>query len=302
MAKTVPHIVQYQGSKRILAPKILEYFPRRFARLIEPFSGMAAITMAVAQQHRAQKYYLNDLNTPLVEILREAVETPDILIAEYEKVWKEQLSFNEGSVAHFYKVREEFNQGNKTAANMLYLLARCVKGSVRYSSAGMFNQSPDKRRKGTSPLTLAKNIYQISAMLKGKAEFTSMDYRKVLEQAVPGDLVYMDPPYQGVCNSRDNRYFSGINFSEFVEAIADLNARGVDFAISYDGLCGDKQYGEDLPESLGLRKVLLNAGLSSQAILLGRKETTYEALYLSRNLHEKNYVVSEQQLLFNEVV
>ena len=273
-----------------------------FARLIEPFSGMAAITMAVAQQHRAQKYYLNDLNTPLVEILREAVETPDILIAEYEKVWKEQLSFNEGSVAHFYKVREEFNQGNKTAANMLYLLARCVKGSVRYSSAGMFNQSPDKRRKGTSPLTLAKNIYQISAMLKGKAEFTSMDYRKVLEQAVPGDLVYMDPPYQGVCNSRDNRYFSGINFSDFVEAIADLNARGVDFAISYDGLCGDKQYGEDLPETLGLRKVLLNAGLSSQAILLGRKETTYEALYLSRNLHEKNYVVSEQQLLFNEVV
>lgn len=302
MAKTVPHIVQYQGSKRILAPKILEYFPLRFARLIEPFSGMAAITMAVAQQHRAQKYYLNDLNTPLVEILREAVETPDILIAEYEKVWKEQLSFNEGSVAHFYKVREEFNQGNKTAANMLYLLARCVKGSVRYSSAGMFNQSPDKRRKGTSPLTLAKNIYQISAMLKGKAEFTSMDYRKVLEQAVPGDLVYMDPPYQGVCNSRDNRYFSGINFSEFVEAIADLNTRGVDFAISYDGLCGDKQYGEDLPETLGLRKVLLNAGLSSQAILLGRKETTYEALYLSRNLHEKNYVVSEQQLLFNEVV
>lgn len=195
MAKTVPHIVQYQGSKRILAPKILEYFPYRFARLIEPFSGMAAITMAVAQQHRAQKYYLNDLNTPLVEILREAVETPDILIAEYEKVWKEQLSFNEGSVAHFYKVREEFNQGNKTAANMLYLLTRCVKGSVRYSSAGMFNQSPDKRRKGTSPLTLAKNIYQISAMLKGKAEFTSMDYRKVLEQAVPGDLVYMDPPY-----------------------------------------------------------------------------------------------------------
>ncbi len=282
----------------------MSIFPHRFARLIEPFSGMAAITMAVAQQHRAQKYYLNDLNTPLVEILREAVETPDILIAEYEKVWKEQLSFNEGSVAHFYKVRvrEEFNQGNKTAANMLYLLARCVKGSVRYSSAGMFNQSPDKRRKGTSPLTLAKNIYQISAMLKGKAEFTSMDYRKVLEQAVPGDLVYMDPPYQGVCNSRDNRYFSGINFSEFVEAIADLNARGVDFAISYDGLCGDKQYGEDLPETLGLRKVLLNAGLSSQAILLGRKETTYEALYLSRNLHEKNYVVSEQQLLFNEVV
>lgn len=301
MAKTAPHIVQYQGSKRNLAPQILEYFPRHFKRLIEPFSGMAAITMAVAQQHRAEKYYLNDLNGPLVEILREAIEFPNVLVAEYEKIWAGQLTFDEGSVAHFYKVRDEFNRGNKTAANMLYLLARCVKGSVRYSSAGMFNQSPDKRRRGTSPLTLAKNIYQISALLKGKTEFSSTDYRKVLEQAVPGDLVYMDPPYQGVCNSHDNRYFSGIDFSEFVEAIESLNARGVDFVISYDGVCGDKRYGEDLPDSLNLQKVLLNAGLSSQGILLGRKETTYEALYLSHNLHKKKSAVY-QQLLFNEVV
>lgn len=301
MAKTAPHIVQYQGSKRNLAPQILEYFPRHFKRLIEPFSGMAAITMAVAQQHRAEKYYLNDLNSPLVEILREAIEFPNVLVAEYEKIWAGQLTFDEGSVAHFYKVRDEFNRGNKTAANMLYLLARCVKGSVRYSSAGMFNQSPDKRRRGTSPLTLAKNIYQISALLKGKTEFSSTDYRKVLEQAVPGDLVYMDPPYQGVCNSHDNRYFSGIDFSEFVEAIESLNARGVDFVISYDGVCGDKRYGEDLPDSLNLQKVLLNAGLSSQGVLLGRKETTYEALYLSHNLHKKKSAVY-QQLLFNEVV
>ena len=47
MAKTVPHIVQYQGSKRILAPKILEYFPHRFARLIEPFSGMAGRFLSI---------------------------------------------------------------------------------------------------------------------------------------------------------------------------------------------------------------------------------------------------------------
>jgi DNA adenine methylase len=29
---------------------------------------------------------------------------------------------------------------------------------------------------------------------------------------------------------------------------------------------------------------MLNAGLSSQALLLGKKSTTYEALYLSKNL------------------
>lgn len=302
ITRTVPHIVQYQGSKRNLAPLILQYMPRKFNRLIEPFAGMAAITIAVSKQQRANQYSLNDLNAPLMGILREAIETPDVLVAEYSKVWKEQLVFEGGSVAHFYKVRDEFNAGDKSAANMLYLLARCVKGSVRYSSTGMFNQSPDKRRKGTSPTTLAKNVYQISSYLKGKTTFSSLDYREILKQAVPGDLVYMDPPYQGVCSSRDNRYYAGIEFDDFVGAVDELNSRGIDFMISYDGQCGEKQYGIDLPENLGLRKVLLNAGLSSQSVLLGRKEVTYEALYLSDKLQKMTHPVCQQKLLFEEVV
>lgn len=289
MNGTTPHIVQYQGSKRNLAPQILRYIPQKFNRLIEPFAGMAAITIAVSSQNRANRYLLNDLNKPLVNILEESITNPQRLIDNYTKVWCEQLTFEGGSVEHFYKVREDFNKGNQCAANMLYLLARCVKGSVRYSSSGMFNQSPDKRRMGTNPKNLARNVYMISSLLKGKTEFMSNDYREVTKNAKSGDIVYMDPPYQGVCTSRDCRYFSGIDFNEFVDCVEDLNRRGIDFIISYDGTCGDKQYGHDLPVELGLKKVMLNAGLSSQSLLLGKKETTREALYLSRNL--RNIVV-----------
>ena len=289
MNGTTPHIVQYQGSKRNLAPQILRYIPQKFNRLIEPFAGMAAITIAVSSQNRADRYLLNDLNKPLVNVLEESITNPQRLIDNYTKVWCEQLTFEGGSVEHFYKVREDFNKGNQCAANMLYLLARCVKGSVRYSSSGMFNQSPDKRRMGTNPKNLARNVYMISSLLKGKTEFMSNDYREVTKNAKSGDIVYMDPPYQGVCTSRDCRYFSGIDFNEFVDCVEDLNRRGIDFIISYDGTCGDKQYGHDLPAELGLKKVMLNAGLSSQSLLLGKKETTREALYLSRNL--RNIVV-----------
>ena len=289
MNGTTPHIVQYQGSKRNLAPQILRYIPQKFNRLIEPFAGMAAITIAVSSQNRADRYLLNDLNKPLVNILEESITNPQRLIDNYTKVWCEQLTFEGGSVEHFYKVREDFNKGNQCAANMLYLLARCVKGSVRYSSSGMFNQSPDKRRMGTNPKNLARNVYMISSLLKGKTEFMSNDYREVTKNAKSGDIVYMDPPYQGVCTFRDCRYFSGIDFNEFVDCVEDLNRRGIDFIISYDGTCGDKQYGQDLPAELGLKKVMLNAGLSSQSLLLGKKETTREALYLSRNL--RNIVV-----------
>ncbi len=279
-----PHIVQYQGSKRILAPQILQYLPRKINRLIEPFSGMAAITIAVALQKRASAYIVNDLNEPLIRILSEAVNEPLVLIENYKKIWTEQFDFAGGSVEHYYKVRDDFNSGNRSAENMLYLLARCVKGSVRYSNAGLFNQSPDKRRNGTSPKNIERNVSIISSLLKGKTDFMSKDYREVLNLAKPGDVIYMDPPYQGVCSSRDNRYFSGIDFDDFVDAIEGLNKKKIDYIISYDGSCGDKQYGVDLPEFLGLKKVSLNAGISSQSILLGKKEVTFESLYLSKNV------------------
>lgn len=282
--RNAPHIVQYQGSKRILAPQILRYMPSHFERLVEPFAGMAAITIACAINRRANEYVVNDLNEPLVGILKAAVETPMELVEHYAAVWSEQFSYPQGSEEHFYKIRADFNDGHKSAANMLYLLARCVKGSVRYSGSGQFNQSPDKRRNGTSPQKLKKNVLSISWHLKGRTSFLSKDYREVLDNAHVGDIVYMDPPYQGVSNVRDHRYLSGIEFGDFVESIDKLNSRGIDFLISYDGKCGMRQYGEDLPKELGLRKVLLNAGLSSQSLLLGRKETTYEALYISRGL------------------
>lgn len=303
MNGNAPHIVQYQGSKRILAPQILQYMPRHFRRLVEPFAGMAAISIASGIQKRAEYYYINDLNQPLVSVLKAAIEHPNELVEQYSSVWNEQFICEGGSISHYYKVREDFNRGNQSAANMLYLLARCVKGSVRYGSNGLFNQSPDKRRNGTSPKTLRQNVFAISYYLKGITEFSSKDYREVLDEAKPGDVVYMDPPYQGVSNVRDSRYLAGIDFDSFVEAVDCLNNRGIDFLISFDGKCGERQYGEDLPSELGLHKVLLNAGLSSQSILLGKKETTFEALYVSRGLQSHMPQTKKLQYdLFEDIV
>lgn len=292
----IPHIVQYQGSKRKLAPQILKYMPLKFNRLIEPFAGTAAISIATAHEERTAQFIINDLNAPLINMLQEAIENPQNLIKNYTTIWNEQFAYDDGHVQHFYAIREHFNNGEETPANFLYLLARCVKGAVRYGKEGKFNQSPDKRRHGTKPQTLAKNILAISQLLKGKAQFSALDYRELLKLAKPGDLVYMDPPYQGVSNSRDNRYISGISFEEFTKAIEQLDKKGINYLISYDGKCGDKAYGKDLPQNLNCQKIMLNAGLSSQAVLLGRKSTTFEALYISKNLLPSIINLRPQQL------
>ena len=245
---------------------------------------MAAISIAVASQNRTNRFVINDLNAPLVKLLQEAIENPEQLINDYEQVWKEQFSYGENHVQHYYLVRERFNDGEETPANTLYLLARCVKGSVRYGKNGKFNQGPDKRRHGTSPQTLMNNVYALSQLLKGKSVFYALDYHSILDMAEPGDIVYMDPPYQGVSNVRDNRYLSGVLFDDFVKAVEKLDSRKINYLISYDGKCGDKTYGKDLPRCLHCKKIMLKAGLSSQAILLGQKSITLEALYVSNDL------------------
>jgi DNA adenine methylase len=280
-----PQLVQYQGSKRKLAPKILENMPKSMERLVEPFSGMAAISIAVATEGRAKKYWINDLNAPLISVLKSAVEAPQELYDGYKKIWDAQFTFEEGHVAHFYAIRDRYNSGDRSAAVTLYLLARCVKGAVRYGSNGNFNQSPDKRRHGTNPETLLKTALKLSELLSGKTEFTSMDYRETLPLLNQNDFIYMDPPYQGVTNTRDHRYLAGVEFDSLVQYLGSLNDIGCCYILSYDGSLGDKTYGRQIPESLGCKKLLLNAGQSTQATLLGKKATTFEGLYLSKGLY-----------------
>lgn len=295
----VPHLVQYQGSKRHLAPKILKYIPAKFNTFIEPFAGMAAMSIATASQHRAKHYYINDINEPLLNLLKAAIENPIGLYEDYKTIWNEQFTFQPDHFSHYNFIRDKFNLGNTCPSYMLYLLARCVKGAVRYNSDGIFNQGMDKRRHGTSPETIENNALLISNLLKGKVSYSAVDYREVLEKASSGDIVYMDPPYQGVSNTRDCRYYSGIDHEDFIVALDSLNKRNIDYLVSYDGKCGDTSYGKDLPKELNCIKILLNAGKSTQATFLGKTKTTYEALYVSHGLHElveKN----KELLLFGE--
>lgn len=274
---SLPHLVQYQGSKRNLAKRILKFLPNSIDRLVEPFAGTAAMSIAVSSNGISSRFWLNDLNEALVQLLALTIEEPEHVADCYLATWNEQHS---DSVTHYFDIREQFNNNNDPTL-FLYLLARCVKGSVRYNSSGLFNQSPDKRRKGTKPETMKKNIMGVSDLLKGKCKFTSWDYREVLETVKDNDFVYLDPPYQGVCGSKDSRYLSGISFDEFVVALDKLNRRDVAFAISYDGRLGNKSFGKRLPESLDLMRVEIEVGRSSQSTLLGRKESTVESLYLS---------------------
>ena len=280
----VPHPIAYQGSKRRLADAILDRVnPGQYQRLVEPFAGSAAVTLAAAAKGLFSFYLIGDSLAPLMRLWQSVINAPEEVAENYEALWYRE---RKKPIDAFYEIRAEFNR-DQDAAKLLYLLARCVKNSVRFNPSGEFNQSPDKRRKGTHPLTMRKELHSAHKILKGRCRAVSGDFLSLIADAQEGDFFYLDPPYQGTSDGKDQRYFAGVSRSRMVEGLEMLNARRVPFILSYDGFCGDRTYGQPLPPSLA-RQTLLDVGRSSQATLNGRADVTVESLYISHCLADES--------------
>ena len=273
----VPHPFPYQGSKRAIARYILPFIPQGVARLVEPFCGSAAVSIAAASQKLAFDFWLNDIDPSLMTLWAWILERPEELASGYEQLWNAQ---HPDRKSFFFRIRDEFNSSHQPH-HFLYLLARIVKGSIRYSSQGLFNQSPDNRRSGMRPAKMRKQVLGVSSLLGQKTRLTSLDFKEILPLVEEEDLVYLDPPYQGTSFTRDHRYYTGVSYDDLVNALAFMNDMRVSYILSYDGRTGDKSHGKPLPEALDLTQHDVDAGRSSQATLLGDNHQTVESLYLS---------------------
>ena len=274
---SVPHPIPYQGSKRRLAPAILSYIPTgQYTRLVEPFAGSAAVTLACASSKKFSSYIIGDALEPLIELWQIVIENPKRAADEYEVLWHRE---RQKPIDAYYEIRSEFNT-DRDPAKLLYLLARCVKNAVRFNPAGEFNQSPDKRRTGTRPQMMRAELFAAHKILGGKCQAVHGDFLSLFLLAQEGDLFYLDPPYQGTSDGRDQRYIAGVSRGRMIEALNILNEKRVPFILSYDGFCGERNYDEPLPSTVAHR-ILLDVGRSSQATLNGRHEVTVESLYVS---------------------
>ncbi|WET78701.1 DNA adenine methylase [Amycolatopsis sp. QT-25] len=282
--KAIPQAFPYQGSKRLLASQILSLFPERgVPRLVEPFAGSAAISLAARNYGLARSVALSDVNEPLMDLWKLIVEKPLQLIEDYTRLWTEQIS---DPRAYYLAVRDEFNVTHDPAL-LLYLLCRCVKAAVRYSrKTGGFNQGADHRRLGARPENIAARVKAASELMQG-AEVLTCAYEKPLVSADVDELVYLDPPYQGTSDVPDHRYLKGLRREVFVDTLQRAVENNVSFVVSYDAVTEDNRYGYALPEELGLLHRHVVAGLSSQATLMGKSQTTVESLYISPALVQR---------------
>jgi len=62
-----------------------------------------------------------------------------------------------------------------------------------------------------------------------------------------------------------------------------------------------KSYGQNLPDELGMYRLEVEAGRSTQATLLGRDDITIESVYLSNNLVQKLHI-APTEVIANHVI
>lgn len=272
--------IPYQGSKRALAPRICEIFPKKIDTLYEPFAGSAAVTIYAAHHNLANSFVIGDVYGELIDLWDLIINNPTSLAESYRALWTEQ--FNVGAT-HFNEVRARYNE-NRDPVSLLYLVARCVKNAVRFNKSGHFTQSADKRRTGVRPEKMARTVHTVSQLLHGRTRLFKGDFDSCIASATGNDLVYMDPPYQGTTYGNDKRYAAQLRRETLLDTLHSLNMREVPFILSYDGQSGERRYGEPLPSSIKATHLHLHAGRSSQSTLSGRDEETIESLYVSECL------------------
>ena len=255
------------------------------------------MTLWAASRGAAKRYVIGERLEPIATLWQSIIEKPDDTADSYERIWEGQT---QSELAYFNRIRERYNN-DRNPVDLLYLICRCVKNAVRFNKNGAFTQSVDKRRLGMRPEKMKVAILGAARLLKGRTEVRVGDWLETTKEAGASDFIYMDPPYLGTSIGRDKRYAHQMAQEPLIEGLTQFRNRGLRFALSYDGMTGEKVYGPPLPEALGLTRLLLHAGTSSQATLSGKKAETIESLYISPGLGEKKVGIIRPQKTTQEV-
>lgn len=186
--KSSSPFLKWPGGKRRIVPFLLGYLQFPIKRLVEPFCGSCALSLAVAD--RAESFWLNDINKDLIDLLDQIKCDPQAVIMRSRPYFVPEN--NKASV--YYRLRDEFNRAQDPltrAALFIYLNRHGYNGLCRYNTDGDFNV-PFGRY--VAPYFPEKEILAAAAVL-ARAKITNLDFEEVMEACGPDDVIYCDPPY-----------------------------------------------------------------------------------------------------------
>ena len=190
---------------------------------IEPFVGSGVVGFNV----RPPKAVFADINPHIVKLynaIKDGQITPGVA---KEFLEREGKLLSEKGEAHYYEVRERFNQtGN--SLDLLFLNRSSFNGVMRFNKSGKFNVPFGHKPERFAQAYVTKitnQIRQVSqALSQYDWQFVCADFRQTLALATEKDLIYCDPPYIG----RHTDYFKSWteqNEQDLYDLLAKTRAR-----------------------------------------------------------------------------
>lgn len=186
--------IRWAGGKTRLLPRILPHVPSQFANYYEPFLGGGAVFLAIHERIRGTAH-LADLNPHLIAAwicMRDHQNELRPLLEHYRQ---------RDSKEFYYETRSNPPSDLiERAAWFLYLNGTSWNHLWRENSRTGAMNVPwgDRTFKGFTDETLSAVAHALA-----KTDIETMDFRGLLRKALPGDFVYLDPPYLPVFTSPD---------------------------------------------------------------------------------------------------
>lgn len=196
--------LKWAGNKYQIIEQILAVLPAG-NRLIEPFIGSGAVFLNT--DYKA--YLLADANPDLISLYHYLQIEGGTFIEACRAFFTPE---NNQSQA-FYALRVLFNttlDRRLKATLFVYLNKHCFNGLCRYNAKGGFNTPFGRYRKPYFP---EKEMLFFHEKAK-HAVFKAQDFLTTLNDAIPGDVIYCDPPYVPLSKTANFTDYSAGGFNQ----------------------------------------------------------------------------------------
>ena len=244
-------ILKGAGGKRQLLPELRPFYPRHFARYVEPFVGSGAVFLDL---HNAglldgRRVALSDINADVIGCYQTVREFPSEVVAALRRL---EAGYRAGGAAHFYEVRDRsFNPKRRKihasadpagaytpalAAMLIYLNRTGFNGLFRVNARGEFNVPAG--RYATPRICDEETLHAWSVALRRPGVSVSVSpFDAALADAGRDDFVYLDPPYAPLTGTARFTSYTAGGFTEVHQetlqrAVISLARRGAAVLLS----------------------------------------------------------------------
>ncbi len=221
--------LKWAGGKAQLLEQFEPFFPSAISSYCEPFLGGGAVFFHLKARFPEMRAALRDNNPELIncyQVVRDRVQ------ALMKRLDEHLEQFRKHAEPYYYDTRRLHNPTGpvERAARMIFLNKTCYNGLWRVNGKGQFNVPIGSYRPDRVSLYDEANLLLASAALQN-VDLRVQDFRKTVNEAQPGDFLYVDPPYYPLSRTANFTSYTQEDFGpkeqeELTQDLAKAGERG----------------------------------------------------------------------------